>query len=261
MQDFRDRCTQGMTVVGTFAAIPHPVAIEVTAAAGVDFICIDWEHAQISRERIEDLVRAADVHGVPAMVRVPGHAPDSIAAALDAGAAGVLVPRVSTAGQARAAVQATRYPPIGARGVGPGRAAGYGYRIPDYLTAANGNLLLAIQVETAEGLANIDAIAAVDGVDVIFIGPGDLSVSIDAMGPAGAETLNAAIETIARAAIRAGRTVGIFRPSADDIGTWTNSGIRFVILASDTMFLGASIAEGVGAARKNAAEPHRRGRR
>jgi 4-hydroxy-2-oxoheptanedioate aldolase len=250
MQDFRGRCTDGAITVGTFAAIPHPVAVEVTAAAGVDFICIDWEHAQISRERIEDLVRAADIHGVPAMVRVPGHAPESIAAVLDAGAAGVLVPRVSTADQARAAVQATRYPPIGTRGVGPGRAAAYGYRIPDYLAAANESLLLAIQVETAEGLANIDAIAAVEGVDVIFIGPGDLSVSIDAMGPADATKLNAAIEMIAKAAIRAGRTVGIFRPSADDIGSWTKSGIRFFVLASDTMFLGASVAAGVEAARK-----------
>ena len=253
MQDFRGRCTGGQTVVGTFAAIPHPVAVEVTAAAGVDFICIDWEHAQIGRERIEDLVRAADLHGVPAMVRVPGHAPESIAAALDAGAAGILVPRVSTAEQARAAVQATRYPPMGARGVGPGRAAAYGYRIPDYLAAANNSLLLAVQVETAEGLANIDAIVAVDGIDVIFIGPGDLSVSIDAMGPAGAKKLNAAIETIAKAAIHAGRTVGIFRPSPDDIGKWIQSSIRFFILASDTMFLGAGVAAGVGAAKKKAA--------
>ena len=254
MQDFRGKCTGGEVVVGTFAAIPHPVAIEVTAAAGVDFICIDWEHAQIGRERIEDLIRASDVHGVPAMVRVPGHAPESIAAVLDAGAAGVLVPRVSTAEQARAAVQATRYPPIGSRGVGPGRAASYGYRIPDYLAAANGSLLLAIQVETADGLANIDAIAAVEGVDVIFIGPGDLSVSIDAMGPANAGKLNAAIETIAAAARAAGRTAGLFRPSPDDIGTWTTKSIRFFILASDTMFLGAGVAAGMATARKKAAD-------
>lgn len=249
MQGFRARCTGSELTVGTFAAIPHPVAMEVTAAAGVDFICIDWEHAQISRERIEDLVRAADIHRVPAMVRVPGHAPESIAAALDAGAAGILVPRVSTADQVRAAVQATRYPPIGSRGVGPGRAAGYGYRIPDYLASANENLLLAIQVETAEGLANIEAIAAVDGVDVIFIGPGDLSVSIDAMGPAGAERLNAAIRTIADATTRAGRTAGIFRPSPDDIATWHAFGVSFFILASDTMFLGASVATAMKAAR------------
>jgi 4-hydroxy-2-oxoheptanedioate aldolase len=252
MPSFRQTCTSGQPVIGTFAAIPHPVAIEVAAASGLDFLCIDWEHAQISRERIEDLIRAADVHQVPAMVRVPGHAPESIAAVLDAGAAGVLVPRVSTAEQAMAAVQATRYPPVGVRGVGPGRAAAYGYRIPDYLSKANESLLLAIQVETAEGLANIEAIAAVEGIDLIFIGPGDLSVSIDAMGPANADRLNAAIETIAATARKAGRSVGIFRPSADDVGKWVKSGISFYILASDTMFLGASLAAGVSAARENA---------
>ncbi|GAC1040121.1 HpcH/HpaI aldolase family protein [Rhizobium sp. No.120] len=256
MSDFRRNCIEQKLLIGTFAAIPHPVAIEVTAASGIDFLCIDWEHSQISRERIEDLIRSADVHRVPAMVRVPGHAAEDIAAVLDAGAAGVLVPRVSTAEQARAAVQATRYPPLGARGVGPGRAAAYGYRIPDYLAKANEELLLAIQVETAEGLANITEIAAVDGVDLIFIGPGDLSVSIDAMGLAGKDKLEAAIRTITETALSTSRAVGIFRPSPDDIGAWSEAGISFFILAGDTMFLGAGLAAGVDAARagKNAAD-------
>lgn len=251
MSDFRRNCIERKLLIGTFAAIPHPVAIEVTAASGVDFLCIDWEHSQISRDRIEDLIRAADVHRVPAMVRVPGHAAEDIAAVLDAGAAGVLVPRISTAEQARAAVKATRYPPLGARGVGPGRAAAYGYRIPDYLAKANAELVLAIQVETAEGLANIADIAAVDGVDLIFIGPGDLSVSIDAMGPAGKGRLDAAIRTISKTALSAGRAVGIFRPSPDDVGAWSGAGISFFLLASDTMFLGASMAAGVTDAKKH----------
>ncbi|WP_145632791.1 HpcH/HpaI aldolase family protein [Rhizobium sp. ERR 1071] len=250
MSDFRRNCIEQKLLIGTFAAIPHPVAIEVTAASGIDFLCIDWEHSQISRERIEDLIRAADVHRVPAMVRVPGHTAEDIATVLDAGAAGVLVPRVSTAEQARAAVKATRYPPLGARGVGPGRAAAYGYRIPDYLAKANEELLLAIQVETAEGLANIAEIVAVDGVDLIFIGPGDLSVSIDAMGPTGKDRLDAAIRTITETTLAAGRAVGIFRPSPDDIGAWFEAGISFFILASDTMFLGASLAAGVDAAKQ-----------
>lgn len=250
MSDFRQNCIEQKLLIGTFAAIPHPVAIEVTAASGVDFLCIDWEHSQISRERIEDLIRAADVHRVPAMVRVPGHTAEDIATVLDAGAAGVLVPRVSTAEQARAAVKATRYPPLGARGVGPGRAAAYGYRIPDYLAKANDELLLAIQVETAEGLTNIAEIAAVDGVDLLFIGPGDLSVSIDAMGPTGKDRLDAAIRTITETTLAAGRAVGIFRPSPDDIGAWFEAGISFFILASDTMFLGASLAAGVDAAKQ-----------
>jgi 4-hydroxy-2-oxoheptanedioate aldolase len=250
MSDFRQRCLEHVRLIGTFAAIPHPIAIEVTATARPDFLCIDAEHGQIGRELIENLIRAADVHGVPAMVRVPGHAPESIAGVLDAGAAGVLVPRVSTAEQARAAVSATRYPPVGERGVGPGRAAGYGYRIPDYLKSANDKLVLAVQIETAEGLANVEDIVAVTGVDVIFIGPGDLSVSLGALGPDGAERVEAAILTIAAAARKAGKSVGIFRPSPDDIGKWSNAGISFYLLASDTMFLGASLAAGIATARK-----------
>ncbi|MER8367366.1 aldolase/citrate lyase family protein [Mesorhizobium sp. M0306] len=249
MYDFRKKCVSLDRLIGTFCAIPHPVAVEVAAASGVDFLCIDWEHSQIGRELIEDLIRAADVHKVPAMVRVPGHTPEWMAAALDAGASGVLVPRVSTAEQARMAVMACRYPPVGARGVGPGRAAGYGYRIPDYLKSANEVLTVAIQVETAEGLANIDDIVQVDGVDVVFIGPGDLSVSIDAMGPAGQDKLNAAIIRIAAAARAARKAVGIFRPSADDVGKWSRHGISFYMLASDTMFLGAGLAAGVVSAR------------
>jgi 4-hydroxy-2-oxoheptanedioate aldolase len=250
MKDFRQRCIQRERLVGTFAAIPHPVAIEVTAASGLDFLCIDTEHSQIGRELTENLVRASDVHGVPAMVRVPGHSPEFIASALDAGAAGVLVPRVSTAAQASAAVMATRYPPVGERGVGPGRAAGYGYRIPDYLATANEKIVLAIQIETAEGLANIQEIVAVAGIDLIFIGPGDLSVSLGAMGPEGREMLDGAIMAITRAARKAERAVGIFRPSTDDVGRWSEAGISFFMLASDTMFLGASMAAGIAAARE-----------
>jgi len=255
MSGFRQKCLNGSKLVGTFASIPHPVAVEVSAQAGFDFLCIDWEHAQIARDAIENLVRAADVRGVPAMVRVPGHGQEAIAAALDAGARGVLVPRVSTAEQARNAVRATRYPPIGERGVGPGRAAGYGYRIPEYLAAANAELLLAVQVETAEGLANVDAIAAVDGVDVMFVGPGDLSVSIGAMGPAGAEKLGKAIETILAAARKRKKIAGIFCAGPEDAGRWAVKGASFFILASDAMFLGASAKAGVDEARALLATP------
>jgi 4-hydroxy-2-oxoheptanedioate aldolase len=250
MTDFRKACIDRNVQIGTFAAIPHPVAIEILAQTGIDFLCIDWEHSQIGRERIEDLIRAADVHRTPAIVRVPGHQDEAIAAVLDAGAAGVLVPRVSTAEQAKKAVMATRYPPIGQRGVGPGRASAYGYRIPDYLARANETILLAIQVETAEGLANIAEIAAIEGIDVIFIGPGDLSVSIGAMGPDGQDRLDDAIFTITETALRAGRTVGIFRPTTDDIADWASTGISFFVLASDTMYLGAAVASQAVNARK-----------
>ena len=167
MNDFRHSCLDREKLVGTFAAIPHPVGVEVTGA-GRSRLHLHRLGACPDRPR-HDRERACappTCHGVPAIVRVPGHAPEAIAAALDSGAAGVLVPRVSTAAQAAAAVKASRYPPAGERGVGPGRAAGYGYRILDYLAAANAEVWSAVQVETAEGLANADAIAATDGVDL-----------------------------------------------------------------------------------------------
>ncbi|MBZ9744049.1 HpcH/HpaI aldolase/citrate lyase family protein [Mesorhizobium sp. CO1-1-7] len=249
MSEFRQNCIGKANLVGSFAAIPHPVAVEVMALSGLDFLCIDWEHAQISRDIIETMVRAADVHRVPAMVRIPGHAPEAIQAALDSGAQGVLVPRVSTPAQAAMAVKASRYPPRGERGVGPGRAAGYGYRIPEYLAGANDRIVVAVQVETAEGLANIEAIADVDGVDVIFVGPGDLSVSIDAIGPKGADKLTDAIRRIIGVAIAHDKTSGIFCGSPQAIGQWAAIGVSFFVLASDTMYLGAGAAANYAAAR------------
>ncbi|TPK90899.1 HpcH/HpaI aldolase/citrate lyase family protein [Mesorhizobium sp. B2-4-12] len=254
MSEFRQKCIGKTRLVGSFAAIPHPVVVEVMALAGLDFVCIDWEHAQISRDMIETMVRAADVHRVPAMVRVPGHAPEAIQAALDSGAQGVLIPRVSTSAQAAMAVKASRYPPLGERGVGPGRAAGYGYRIPEYLAGANERIVVAVQVETSEGLTNIEAIATVDGVDMIFIGPGDLSVSIDAMGPKGTDKLNEAIGTIIGATIAHGRTAGIFCASPQNISRWAAIGASFFVLASDTMFLGAGAAANCAAARAELAQ-------
>jgi 4-hydroxy-2-oxoheptanedioate aldolase len=249
MGEFRQKCMVKTSLIGSFAAIPHPVAVEVMAQSGLDFLCIDWEHAQISRDAIEAMVRAADVHRVPAMVRVPGHAPEAIQSALDSGAQGVLVPRVSTAAQAAMAVKASRYPPLGERGVGPGRAAGYGYRIPEYLAGANDRIVVALQVETAEGLANIDEIASVAGVDVIFVGPGDLSVSINAIGPQGADRLDAAIRRAIGAAVIHDKTAGIFCASPEHVARWAAGGASFFVLASDTMFLGAGTAANCAAAR------------
>ena len=231
MADFRAKARSGAPLCGTFIATPHPVSAEVTARAGFDFVCIDCEHSQIGRGGIEDLVRACEVGGTAAMIRVPANTPEAVNAALDAGAVGVLVPRVSTAAQARAAVAATRYPPEGERGAGPGRASRYGTDIANYIASANARIVLAVQVETATAVENIEEIARVEGVDVVFIGPGDLAVSLGAFGPAGHEVL-----------MVAGRTVGIFRPTVDDLAAWRDRGCSFNIVASDTMFLGAALS-------------------
>lgn len=249
---FRERGRSGQMLNGTFAAIPHPVAVEVTARAGLDFLCIDWEHSQIDRGDIENLVRAGEAGGAVVMVRVPGNNPEAIAAVLDAGAEGVLVPRISSAEEAEVAVRATRYPPDGERGAGPGRASHYGYDIAGYIAAANARILLAVQVETVRAVENIDAIAAVEGVDLVFIGPGDLAVSMQAFGPGGTERLEAAMMKTISACRAAGKAVGLFRPSAADVPRWRAAGVSFFIVASDTMFLGAAAASLAAAVRPTA---------
>ncbi len=246
-ESFREACLSGQVKIGTFVNMAHPSVVEVTAMGRPDFICLDGEHSQIGRGDWENLFRAGEVHQVTVMARVPNIA--AIPGILDAGAKGIMVPMVSTAEEARAVVMASRYPPLGRRGVGPGRAAGYGYRIPDYLAEANRSVLVTIQVENADGLANIDAIAAVEGIDVIFIGPGDLGVSLAALDDPGKPSLDQAIARIASACREKGRVCGIFRPGPEAIARFVTDGFRFFVMASDAMMLTAAVSEAMAAAR------------
>lgn len=238
-KSLRQRIQSGESLVGTFCAIPHPAATEMVAAAGFDFLCLDTEHSAIARETVEDMLRAADVHGTPALVRVAGNTPELIAAALDGGAAGVVVPRVNTAAEAESVVNAARFPPIGERGAGPGRAAAYGGGIGGYVGAANNDLLVAVQIETKSALDNAAEISAVEGVDLVFIGPGDLSVSLDAFGdtPGNAARLKTAITTIVDTATAQSQNVGMFRPDAQDLAEWAQRGVSLFIINAESAFM------------------------
>lgn len=252
MNTLRSRLLAKDVLVGTFSAIPHPMTVEMTASAGWDFIVIDAEHSQVDRGDLEPLLRAAQVAHTPALFRLPGLDGIWINAALDAGAAGVLLPRINTAAEAKQAVAATRYPPAGTRGVGPGRAAGYGARIEQAI-ADNANAVLALQIESAQGLANIDEIAAVEGIDALYIGPGDLALSLGAMGPAGRPALERAIATIVASCKRHNRPVGTFCMTPDQLAQSIAQGMTFVTLGSDAVFLGRALKDAADAA-KNARE-------
>lgn len=238
MNFVRSRILQRSPVYGTFAAIPHPMAVEICALSGHDLICIDWEHSQIDRGGIENLVRAANVHDVPAFIRLPSHAPEHVATALDAGAAGLLVPRVSTARQAREIVSATRYPPLGERGVGPGRASGYGKHLSDkFLNLSNEGICVAVQIETATAVDNIEEIVAVEGIDMFFVGPGDLAVSLGAFGTDKTDRLEQAVKRVALAAANAKRSAGIFTQDVASADAWAKYGFSTFIIGSDASIL------------------------
>jgi 4-hydroxy-2-oxoheptanedioate aldolase len=222
-------------VIGTFIGLGSCAAVEVVAWRGFEFVCIDTEHAALNAETVEQLIRAAEGAGVPALVRVPGLGSD-IGRALDSGAVGVVVPHVETAEDARSAVRAVRYPPDGERGVGPGRATRFAQYLNRYVETANDRLAVIVMVETVRGVENAAEIAAVDGVDVVFVGPGDLAASMAVS--AGSDEHRAVIERVMRTVDASGKAFGIFSSTGDDIPKWASLGATFFIMASDYGLLG-----------------------
>lgn len=225
------------TLIGTFVSIAHPAVVEILAGAGFDYVCIDSEHGAFTATEIEDLVRAADAAGIPALVRVSGVGPE-IGRALDSGAAGVIVPRVETAAQAAEAAAATKYPPMGTRGAGPGRATNYGRLFGAYLESANGSTACIVQIETQAGLDQLDAILEVEGIDLAFIGPGDLAVSLGVA--AGSEAHAAAVATIHETAAARDVRSGMFTMRPEDVAPWTARGMNLFLVGGDLAFLSAA---------------------
>ncbi len=230
----RARLGERPALVGPFLAVPSPMVVEIACATRPDFVCIDMEHGPISPTMAEDMLRAAALWHVPALVRVPGPEAAAIGQALDFGAAGVLVPRVSSADEARAAVAAARFPPDGRRGLGPGRASGYGRGLPEYLRAARGLTVVALQIETVEALDALAAILAVPGIDLAFIGPGDLGVGLAASDRD--TTLEAAIDDILTATASARCAAGIFTMTRRDAARYDGR-VALAICGSDSTVL------------------------
>tara|TARA_R110000737_G_scaffold199228_1_gene219130 strand:+ start:751 stop:1494 length:744 start_codon:yes stop_codon:yes gene_type:complete len=229
-QQIRDRAP----LRGPFLALPSVAASEIMLGAAPDFVCIDTEHSPISDEMMTNMIRAADLAAIPALVRVRSAHGPHIAAALDAGACGILVPHVSTAETARAVVGAARFAPEGHRGAGPGRAAGYVRAIPAYLARARTDTVVAVQLETLEAVRNAADILAVPGIDLAFIGPGDLGIDLVAQGSE--MSLEQAIDAMIAAADAAQTPAGIFTPDRSQSAHWLTR-LSFVIEGSDAQLL------------------------
>jgi 4-hydroxy-2-oxoheptanedioate aldolase len=237
----------GPALVGTFLQAPSAVTAELVAGLGVDFTCIDAEHSAIGVETMQALVAASDLGGAPALVRVRQNAPAEIAAALDAGAVGVIVPRVDSAGEAREATAAGRYPPRGARGVGAGRAAGYGRSIPAYFASADDRIVIGVQIESAAAVAQARKIVAVPELDFVFVGPGDLAVSLGV--PFGDPAVASAIDSVLEVAVAAGMPMGIWAGRPEQARAWIVRGASLVVLGSDLGFLAESVESALAEAR------------
>jgi 4-hydroxy-2-oxoheptanedioate aldolase len=235
----------GQTVVGLIQNFNSPWMVEIAAAIGFDFVLIDCEHGPVSLEGVEAMVRAADASGIAPMVRVPANLPHEILRVLDLGAAGVQVPRIESALDAAAAVRAVRYPPQGDRGLaGSVRAAGYGARGPirAYVEQANRDVLLWAMVETAAGVAAIDQIASVAGVDAIAIGPGDLSASMGFGGDQTAPDVRAAVSYVLGRCAALSKPASLPGASAEQIAACKQAGARIVQVGAAPWLLQAGRA-------------------
>jgi 4-hydroxy-2-oxoheptanedioate aldolase len=237
----RVRLRDGGRAVGTFVQTPSPVVPELLGQLGVDFVCIDQEHSALGPESVQALVAGAALGRTPGLVRVADASAHHIGSALDAGAAGVLVPRVSSAAAAQDVVRWSRYPPTGERGLGPGRAAGYGRGIPDALARANDEVLVAVPIETRAAVDAFDEILAVAGVDLIFVGPGDLSASLGLAGGLADPALRGIVEDLLARARAAGRLTGMFALDAERARPWLDDGVQLVIVGSDLELLAGAV--------------------
>jgi 2-keto-3-deoxy-L-rhamnonate aldolase RhmA len=243
---------EGRLLVGLMLAeIRQASVMQLLANAGFDFVIIDNEHGAFSTETIADLSRMARILGVTPIVRVPDLAYPYLAQSLDSGAQGIMLPRVTGPDQVHAALEIIKYPPIGKRGCAFNRGhtdfrAG---PLGENMAKANETSLLLIQVETRGALESVDVIAAIPGVDVLFIGPTDLSIALDVPGQADAPVMVEAIESVLAAGRRHNVTTAI---QANDLAyakRWAAAGMQMISYSSETGLLTSAGAAGVQAIR------------
>lgn len=256
MNPFKQRLTTASSSppLGTWVMSASPIVCEAMGCAGFDWGVIDMEHTPLDQMDLVHMLQAAAGTPMAPMVRVPWNEPVNIKRVLDAGATTLLVPFVQNADEARAAVAATRYPPYGRRGMaGMSRASRFGTS-PNYLTTAHEQMCVVLQLETAEAIAELEAIAAVPGVDALFIGPGDLSAT---MGHVGQLTHPAVLDITADAVRRAkalGMPIGTVGGTVEVVERYRAMGFDFVAIASDLGLLMRS-AQAAAAALRQAANP------
>ncbi|MFC6838078.1 HpcH/HpaI aldolase family protein [Halomarina ordinaria] len=231
-------------LVGTWASIPDPSAVELLAGLGYDFLAVDQEHSPMSYETIGNLLRAVDAAPgeTESLVRVADGDPTTLKRTLDLGPSAVLVPMVETAEQAAEVVEACRYPPAGRRGLGVARASDYGRSLAEHVETADDAVVRYVQIETERAVENAAEIAAVPGVDGVFVGPVDLSMSMGRFGEWDDEEFVDAVGHVVDAARDAGVAVGTLATSAEEREARLAWDVDYLVAGVDVVHLAESAA-------------------
>jgi 4-hydroxy-2-oxoheptanedioate aldolase len=219
---------EGGLAVGCAMMFVQPAIVEYLGRAGFDWVLFDGEHGPVSPESVELGVIAAENVGLTPLARVPVNRPEVILRFMDTGLAGVLVPHVDTADDARAAVRSIKYHPLGERGLAGVRAAGYGaISQTEYVARANAETMLLVMIESVAAVENIEAIAAVEGLDVLNVGTSDLSQSMGRPGSKDDPELIEMVQTVIRVGRGAGTAVSVGGVPSSEWERWKAAGARW----------------------------------
>ena len=235
-QSFRKRLKDREALVGTIVSLASSEVAEVLSAAGFDWLFIDAEHSPLEALAIQHILQGAG--STPCLIRLARADEVSIKKALDVGAAGVIAPLVNSAEQAAQVVRWARYAPLGTRGVGVGRAHGYGFKFQEYVSSANDETVVVVQAEHSDAVNNMEAIVQVPGVDAVLVGPYDLSASLGRLGEVQHPDVVAAIEHVTHVCQAAHMPLGIFGMSAEAVRPYLEQGYTLITVGIDTVLLG-----------------------
>ena len=244
---FEKKLSSRVLTIGSWITIGHPAIAEIMARAGFDWLVVDLEHSVISIDVAGDLIRIIDLCGVAPLVRLTSNDPDQIKRVMDAGAHGIVVPMVNSAVEAARAVAATRYAPQGSRGVGLGRAQGYGVSFQSYLEWQRDGPVVIVQIEHKDAIDQLDDILTVPGVDGFIIGPYDLSCSMGLPGQFESPEFVDAIVRIREAGQRIGCLAGvhIVEPDLQQLEQKIREGFTFIAYSVDFRMLDVSVRQGL----------------
>lgn len=244
MKFLRDKVLSGEPMFGVAAQLGSSLTVEMIGQAGFDWTWIDCEHGSGDYSELVHQIQVARLGDAPAIVRIAWNEPTRFKRVLDLGAAGIMVPYVNTAEEARQAAQSMRYQPEGIRGVaGSPPACGFGQKFDDYYAKANDNLVTMVQIETVEGVENAEEIAAVPGVDVLFVGPMDLSINMGMPKQFKNADFEANLDRVVAACRKHGKTPGILTPTLDYLAPWKAKGFSVFVVGSDSTGLAKMLVD------------------
>jgi 2-keto-3-deoxy-L-rhamnonate aldolase RhmA len=249
--------SSGPPLIGTFVKLPALEVAEIIGAAGFDFVVIDTEHAPLSVRDVYSLTVVYSRSGVAPLVRITDHGYGDAQRYLDAGAAGILVPHVSNAVQAKDVMRHFVFPPDGTRGMGyaarAGRWGGLDGGVAEYVRAGREDVARVAMIEEQEAVEDIEGILAAPGLDAVFVGPGDLSLSLGV--PPGSPAVHDAVTRSIEAATGAGVPVGTVVQGADQLRLRAEQGCRFLLVGNDTSMLSGAARRALAEAREAVGNP------